>query len=279
MKAAHWFLQISFTMRLVQNLLVVASLASFGCTDANEYSPNQTEDADSPRELTKQNLARLAALPADDTLTIAFAGDSQNFYDEVESFVQEVNQHREVDLVLVAGDISDFGLLQEFEWITDRLGKLDQPYIAVIGNHDVVGNGEAVYKKMFGALDFSFVYDSTKFIIHNTNSREYRSGNVPDMAWLAEELKTGEGIQRIIAVSHVPPFDGDFDRDLEGAYSRLFASTPRFLLSLHGHIHRHTDGFPYDDGIRYITSHVFEEQSFVKLKIWSDNIEKTIVPY
>src|SRR5687768_195055 len=100
-------------MRLIQNLLAVAFLAFIGCTDANEYSPNQSEDGDSARELTKQNLARLAALPADDTLTIAFAGDSQNFYDEVESFVQEVNQHREVDLVLVAGDISDFGLLQE----------------------------------------------------------------------------------------------------------------------------------------------------------------------
>jgi 3',5'-cyclic-AMP phosphodiesterase len=266
-------------MRLVYNLFAVVSLVSFGCTDSNEYSPNQSDDRDSPRDLTKHNLALLEASPIDDTLTIAFIGDSQNFYDEVEPFVQKVNQHTEIDLVLIAGDISDFGLLQEFEWITDRLGKLHKPYIAVIGNHDVVGNGEAVYKKMFGDLDFSFVYDSTKFIIHNTNSREYRSRNVPDIQWLSEELQPEDGVQRFIAVSHVPPFDGDFDPQLETAYSELFASTRGFLLSLHGHIHRHTDGFPYDDGIRYITSHVFEEKSFVMLKIWSDKVEKIIIPY
>ena len=99
------------------------------------------------------------------------------------------------------------------------------------------------------------------------------------MPWLAEELKTEDDIKRIIAVSHVPPVDGDFNPELETAYTQLFASTPRFLLSLHGHIHRHTDGFPYDDGIRYITSHVFQERSFVKLKIWSDKLEKSIIPY
>lgn len=266
-------------MRLLSKFLVVSSLVSFGCADLNEYSPNQTGDHDSPRELTKQNLARLRSSTADDTLTIAFIGDSQNFYDEVESFVQKINQQTEIDLVLVAGDISDYGLLQEFEWISDRLNKLNSPYIAVIGNHDVVGNGEAVYKRMFGDLNFSFEYDSTRFIVHNTNSREYRSGNVPDIQWLSGQLQADAGIRRYIAVSHVPPFDGDFNPELETSYSKLFASTPGFLLSLHGHIHRHTDGFPYDDGIRYITSHSFEQKSFLKLKIWSDRVEKIIVPY
>ena len=261
------------------HILIVVSFLLLQCADSNEYSPNQAYDRDSPRELTRRNLALLQSSVSDDTLTIAFVGDSQNFYDEVEGFVQKVNQEEAVDLVLVAGDISDFGLLQEFEWITERLNELHKPYIAVIGNHDLVGNGEAVYKQMFGPLNFSFVYDSTKFIIHNTNSREYRSSNVPDMPWLAEELNTEDEIKRIIAVSHVPPFDGDFNRELETAYRQLFASTPRFLLSLHGHIHRHTDGFPYDDGIRYITSHVFRERSFVKLKIWSDKLEKSIIPY
>src|SRR5687768_3869626 len=102
-------------MRLVYNLLAVVSLVFFGCTDSIEYSPNQSDDSDSPHELTKHNLALLKASPVDDTLTIAFIGDSQNFYDEVEPFVRKVNQQKEIDLVLIAGDISDFGLLQEFE--------------------------------------------------------------------------------------------------------------------------------------------------------------------
>ena len=266
-------------MRLLSTFSVIASLASFGCADSNEFSPNQAADRDSPRELTKHNLAALRSSPVDDTLTIAFVGDSQDFYDEVELFVRKANENKDIDLVLLAGDISDFGLLQEFEWIAERLSKLDKPYIAVIGNHDLVGNGEAVYKRMFGELNFSFIYDSTKFIVHNTNSREYLTGNVPDIQWLTGELQAEVGVERIIAVSHVPPFDGDFDAQLENEYTQLFASTPGFLLSLHGHVHRHTDGYPYEDGVRYITSHVFEQKSFVKLKIWSNHVVKVIVPY
>lgn len=262
-----------------QRLLCLAFLLLVACSDYDEYSPNQASDHNSSRELNKTNLQKLSSFPIDDTLTIAFIGDSQNFYNESDLFVKKVNLRKDIDLVLISGDISDYGLLQEFEWMAERLNKLHAPYIGVIGNHDLVANGEEVYKKMFGPLNFSFIYDSTKFIIHNTNSREYLSASVPDIDWLAKELAPEEGVRNFVAVSHVPPFDGDFDKDLESSYSELFHSTPGFLLSLHGHIHRHTDGYPYDDGIRYITSHSFEQKNFVLLKIISGKVMLEIISY
>ena len=258
-------------------LVVISALA--GCSEYYEYSPNQVRDRNSPEDLNKKNLLKLHANPKDDTITIAFLGDSQNFYDEAVRFVDKVNNIRAIDLVVIAGDISDYGLLQEFEWIHERLRKLNKPFIGVIGNHDLVGNGEAVYENMFGPLDFSFIYDSVKFVIHNTNSREYLKGNVPDMEWLKKELMPANGVQHYIGISHVPPFSGDFNPELEDAYSNLLASAPGFLVSLHGHIHRHTDGYPYDDGVRYVTGPSFEQRSFVLLKISSGNISKTIVDY
>ena len=77
-----------------------------GCSDAFEYSPNQIYDNDSAHGLNDKNLLRLKAAHVDDTLTIVFSGDSQQFYDEVDGFVKTVNQIPDVDFILVAGDIS-----------------------------------------------------------------------------------------------------------------------------------------------------------------------------
>lgn len=260
-------------------IFLIGLLSIASCTDVHEYSPNQIHDNESPRDLNKKNLERLMRSVPDDTLTILFSGDSQQFYDEVDLFVDKVNQIPDVDFVLVAGDISDFGLLQEFKWITSRLDELERPYFGVIGNHDVVANGEAVFKRMFGPLDFAFVYDSVKFLLHNTNGREYRSDNVPDIAWLQNEMAPQNGVTNFVAVSHVPPFSGDFNPSLEDAYAGLFRATKGFLASLHGHIHAHEDGFPYDDGVRYITSYAFQQRSLVVLRIVKDTIHKEILPY
>ena len=250
-----------------------------GCSDAYEYSPNQISDNNSSRDLNMKNLQRLQEQTPDDTITIVFAGDSQQFYQELDSFVEKVNTLNDVDFVLIAGDISDFGLLQEFEWIDARLRNLKQPFFGVIGNHDLVSNGEEVFKKMFGSLNFSFVYDSVKFILHNTNSREYTGANVPDLDWLEAELSPNAKVSNFVGVSHVPPFSGDFNGDLEAKYSSMLKSTPGFLLSLHGHIHDHTDGYPYDDGIRYITSFAFSQRNLVLLKIAGNSISKEIQVY
>ena len=258
-------------------ILVIAILS--GCADSYEYSPNQAHDRDSPKNLNHYNLGKLNASVPGDTLTIVFAGDSQQFYNEVDLFVERVNNIADADLIFIAGDISDFGLLQEFEWIAERLAELEKPYFGVIGNHDVVSNGEMVFRKMFGPLDFSFVYDSVKFVLHNTNSREYLSGNVPDLTWLQEQFVPEPGVKNFVAVSHVPPFSGDFNPDLEAGYTALFRRTPGFLLSLHGHIHRHTDGFPYEDGIRYVTSHSFEQRNLLVLRTFSGTVSKEIISY
>ncbi len=250
------------------------------CMDTWENSPNQKFGSDTPRDLNAKNLSRLSRTIPDDTITIAFVGDSQRFYDELETFISKANSIKEIDFVLLAGDITDFGLLQEYEWITDRLSKLSKPYIAVVGNHDVVANGEDIFKRVFGPLNDTFIYDSVKFILHNTNSREYTGNNVPDLEWLAQGLMDTVGVKYQVAVSHVPPFGGgDFNPELEKPYSSLFRDSPNFIVSLHGHAHEHRDHYPFQDGVRYMTSHSFDQRFFVLLKIADGKIKKEVVNY
>src|SRR5690606_1221915 len=82
-----------------------------------EYSPNQSSDSKSPRDLNKKALARLAETPGDDTIRFVLTGDSQREYKNAEKLVDAVNKIPGVDFVFLAGDISDFGLLQEMEWV------------------------------------------------------------------------------------------------------------------------------------------------------------------
>lgn len=250
-----------------------------GCRDSFEFSPNQVFDDDSEVGINAKNLQWLQSLPQDDTVTIAFVGDSQRFYDELTDFIDTVNNIPSVDFVLLAGDISDFGLLEEFEIISEIFEGMNKPYFGVIGNHDVVAKGEQVFERMFGPLNYSFNYGGVKIVAHNTNSKEYNNGKVPDLNWIQSQLVKSDSAQYFLPVSHVPPYSDDFDKALEGRYTAMFEETPGLLMSLHAHIHELKDGYPYNDGVRYLATGSFDKRSFVLIRIWSGQVDTRVIEY
>lgn len=259
---------------------IIWILALSACRDTFEYSPYQRFDRDSPTGVNAKNIEKLLATsPADDTLTIAFVGDSQRFYDELDAFVDRANQTAALDLVLLAGDVSDFGLLEEFELVYERLEQLRVPYVTVLGNHDVLARGTRLFQRFFGPVNFSFVYHNIKFVMHNTNSLEFPGTPVPDLAWLSQELIPGDRFSHFLLVSHVPPYDPAFSTELETEYTGLLSDTPNLLASLHGHAHDHYDGYPYKDGVRYMTCYAFKQRTFILLKIIHGEIVKQEIAY
>ncbi|GGH29203.1 phosphoesterase [Dyadobacter endophyticus] len=261
-------------------LAFLSLLALLTSCDQFEFSPNQSFDHSSPSNLNAQNLARLRQNAEDDTVTIVFAGDTQRWYDEQERFVKKVNSLTNVDLVLLAGDISDFGLLQEFKWVQKRLSALRAPYFGIIGNHDMVANGRQIFRQMFGPLNYSFVYGGIKFIAHNTNGLEAPGENIPDLGWLSRELRNMEGASYMVTVSHVPPFNAlEFGPAAVKPYTDLLRNAPNLLLSLHGHVHLHQDFYPFGDRVHYITSFSFKQSAFVLLQIVDGKVLKSIINY
>ncbi len=264
-------------------VLLCLLLVCFSGCKKFELSPYQDEPlgTDIPGNLNAQNLARLKAaeLTADDTVTIIYTGDSQRFYDRLEDLVKKANELPNVDFMVLSGDIADFGILQEYLWIRDRLAMLDMPYLCAIGNHDLVANKGDIYKKIFGDKNYSFLYKKYKFLVHDTNGREYGfNGTVPDMGWLAHETKDTTA-KWFVGLSHVPPYDSDFDNALEQPYKNLFGSTPGFILSLHGHLHGYAENYFYDDQVLYLTSNSVQKQEFVLIKLIHGNIIKQMIPY
>ncbi|AIZ62713.1 metallophosphoesterase [Hymenobacter sp. DG25B] len=257
----------SFSLRFLLGTLLL-SLA--GC-EWVEFSPNDHRAPAAESHLTRQNLARLAqqTLPPGDTLRFVFTGDSQRFYEQADDFVQSVNQQPGISFVVVAGDISDFGLNREMRWVNEKLSQLRVPYLTVIGNHDQVANGRAAYQEIFGPLNYTFTYAGTRFIMTDTNGREYNfNGRIPDVPWVAQQLADTVGVQRQVVMSHVPPEDPDFDPALRPAYTAALRNAPRLVFELNGHRHDFHFGQPFDDGVTYINSFAFEKRQYVVLTVW-----------
>lgn len=70
------------------------------------------------------------------TIKFVTMGDSQRWYDETLDFVGEINKRDDIDFVIHGGDMSDFGVTDEFLWQRDIMNKLHVPYVTLIGNHD-----------------------------------------------------------------------------------------------------------------------------------------------
>lgn len=243
---------------------------NFSC-DQLEYSPNQSFDRNSPTNLNAKNLAKLHKNVnlADDTVRFILTGDTQRSYDQARALISVANNNfPKLNFVLLNGDISDFGLRQEMEWVTTIYEDLKVPYIAIIGNHDLVANGLDAYKNMFGTLNFSFVYKKVKFICHDDNSREYQfNGKIPDLNWIAQELQTGDDVNAIVGVAHIPPTSVDFDPALSDQYQTLLNNSPKVVASLHAHENNNSVRYFTDGGIPFITSNAVTNREFLYVEI------------
>ncbi len=263
-------------------LFILIAHISSSCDDLFEYHPNQIRLDSSERDLTSKNLERLQNQQPGDTLHLLLMGDTQRFYDYAQRFVKRANAFKNIDFVIHQGDISDFGLTQEHKWVHDVMKDLKWPYLTVVGNHDLLANGSKVYQQMYGPLNYSFTYGHTKFLFVDTNSREYKfNGKVPDLNWMSKELiqKPQDNWNQAVVVSHVAPFNWDFDKKLEKPYHQTLVNSNKVKLSLHGHDHRWISKKYYGDDILYHCTTSVNKDGFSYLKIWKDGYEIEKIEY
>ena len=253
-------------------LLTSCLLLSAACNKL-EYSPNQVFDKDSHTNINAKSLARLGSGNDDDTVRFVFTGDTQRSLNETVDFCTKVNSMQGIDFVVLAGDITEFGVLKEMDWVADAFTKLNRPYLAVIGNHDLTSRGRDVFQRMFGELNYSFTYGGVKFICHDTNGREYKfNSKVPNINWLQSQLQTSTDVSSYVVMSHVPSNSGDFDPNLVESYHSTFAQAPRLLASLHAHYHTFEEYYPDNSGVPYIITSAMEKREFLVVEIINNKL-------
>lgn len=253
--------------------LPLLTLVWGGACELFPFSPHQVWLNESQQDLTRKNLQHIKALPPRESFKFAVLGDVQQYLTEARDAIPVLNRQEDIEFVIQVGDITDFGFAKEFLWTHQILARLKAPLLVVIGNHDLLSNGKAIYKKMYGPTDFAFLYGRTKFVLLDTNSREYGfNGRIPDLGWLESQLEMDGSWDRAVVVSHVPPTNPDFDPDL----AEKFAATLRrngVVLSLHGHVHDFSDRLPFDDGVRYVTADSVSGRNFLVISVGPDKLD------
>lgn len=245
----------------IQLLLLIFILSCGKFNFSPYYSDVENEN------INAKNLSKILAFSdassAGASYSVAFISDPHDYYDGLEKQVKYINKNKSrFDFVIVSGDLSNVGLVSEFEKTKSYLDDLKIPYITTSGNHDLLINGAKIYKKIFGEDDYVFVYKDTKYILFNNNNWE--SSGAPNTNWVKQEIENNTSTH-LVLVSHVPPDDSlRFTSSLITQYRNLVIDNGVDYY-LNGHKHSPSAGL--FGGVPNITIGASSKEVIVDLKI------------
>ncbi len=272
-------------LRLIDKLLgliaVVFAISFYGCDLMEEmidYSPYDV-DVKGERNINAKNCVRIEnSCRGKDTIKFVFMGDTQRWYDETHYFVKALNKRTDVDFVIHGGDISDFGVTDEFMWQRDILSDLNVPYVVIIGNHDALGNGNEAFNVIFGESNFSFIAGNVKFVCLNTNALEYDySVPIPDFNFIKRQISDSIRYEKTVVCMHSRPFSDQFNNNMASVFQDYITNFKglQFCVNAHGHSLEADDLF--NDGIIYYESAAIEERNYLLFTITPNGYSYEVV--
>lgn len=215
------------------------------------------------------------------TIRFIAMGDSQRWYDETEDFVKTVNTRNDIDFVIHGGDMSDFGLADEFMWQRDIMNKLNVPYVALIGNHDCLGTGEEAYEKIFGTPNFSFIAGRIKFVCLNTNALEYDYSNpIPDFNYMEQQITDrADEFDKTIVCMHARPLGLQFNNNVAKIFELYVKQYPNIQFCINAHDHTISVEDLFEDGIMYYGSDCMKKRCYLLFTVNPEGYDYEVVYY
>jgi predicted phosphodiesterase len=204
------------------------------------------------RNLLKLPLLSLLPVKAGPVERFAIISDTHQFPYPGSLSLMAALKTRPVEFIIVAGDVSEVlcglgwlfdchggGLESGWEWTRRQLDGLGKPWLAVPGNHDLIGVQTSFFEPVSpGAVDLwaefvgplHFVRETAYCKIVGVNYLEW------DYDWLAAQLAT---LKRKIVVSHIPLFGVQAHlRDREAGVKIDFLLAQGVELFICGHAHQ-----------------------------------------
>lgn len=169
---------------------------------------------------TTTNLKRIQAKPYNGTIRFVLMGDNRNsspfttggnkIYTQV---IDQINQLKP-DFAFNLGDFTFDNLETHWKTFEKITGKIQAPYLTVIGNHDALF-GRSYYEAGYtppnaetGLDDYTFDYGNARFIILDTANYAYTERQ---FQWLEKLLQTP--LKKIV-LTHTPPRYGVWNHKL-----------------------------------------------------------------
>ena len=138
--------------------------------------------------------------------------------EDLQRSIADINQHPDIEFVVVTGDLTESGDRASIQAIKDALDHLRVPYYAASGNHETTWSESGVmdFTRIFGDSRFAFSHNGAYFIGFNSGPViRMADGHVApqDIAWLRTRLDSvsAAGDAPIFVFTHYPLRNGDVD--------------------------------------------------------------------
>lgn len=205
--------------------------------------------------LTVLCLITLMLAAQNSTVKFAFIADTHiaegaSTNDDLLQCIDDINnRQKELQFVIFAGDITEFGNDEEIFLAKDIIDKLEIPYYIVAGNHDSKWSesGCNTFANVFGYENFEFEAGGIKFLGSNSGpNMRMAPALLPheSLVWLDSIAKVIPREQPVIFVNHYPQ-----DTSMLNYFQVLNTlKQTNIQLVMGGHWHRNTildyDGIP-----------------------------------
>lgn len=165
---------------------------------------------------------------------------NHNNDEDLQRTVNDINNNmHEIEFVIVAGDVTEFGSDEEITIAKNLLDQLNVPTYVIPGNHDSnwSESGTNSFLKIFGTETFGFEHNGYKFFgLPSGPNMRMSPGQIPreGITWFKQQLEETDTDTPIIFVNHYPMND-----DLNNWFEVMDALKPyNIKLMLCGHGHR-----------------------------------------
>ena len=129
--------------------------------------------------------------------------------EDLQRVVDDINAHPELELVIISGDITEFGSDEELKEAKRLLDQLRAPWYVIPGNHDTKWSesGNNSFRQIFGYERFCFDFKGYRFAGCSSGpNMRMAPGQVPaeDLVWLDSVVQSGPKKRPILFFNHYP---------------------------------------------------------------------------
>jgi hypothetical protein len=136
------------------------------------------------------------------SFSFAVAGDNHSNLEVYDEIIGKVNASQ-ADFFVDLGDTTRVGGASEYADTQAVLNKLKVPYHMVIGQHDIVGNGQEIWQEYYGPTYYSWDYENAHFVALDDVTDPNVFSEV-ELSWFQRDLSSSSKNLKFVFL-HVPP--------------------------------------------------------------------------